>query len=339
MGGVPASEVPLVLCVRGPSRSGKTALCTELIPRLEERGVRVAWAKRTHHGLDLPEKATGRVWTARPSVMAVRAPDRLQLTFPPSTEEASDLVRMVAGSADLVLLETHRPEAYPVLLFAELEPAPGEQVIARWSRSSAAQEADGLAERVASLLPPDLPVARAIRDARAFHGGSGCPGVVLGARLALEGARLLDIELPDREKRLVVVSETSRCALDALQAVTGCRLGRRSLKVDERGKLAARFYDVATGRAVRVATRGGLRALAAEAYPMLERREAQRRAYATLPSETLFQVHPWEFDLGDADLPGAPSVRVACTACGEEVVDGHHVESTTGPLCKGCAEH
>ncbi|WP_322818225.1 molybdopterin-guanine dinucleotide biosynthesis protein MobB, partial [Tepidiforma sp.] len=49
---------PVVVCVRGPSRSGKTAMICGLLERLAIPGLRVAYAKRTHHELDLPEKAS-----------------------------------------------------------------------------------------------------------------------------------------------------------------------------------------------------------------------------------------------------------------------------------------
>ncbi len=46
---------PQVVCVRGPSRSGKTTMCQLLIGALAERGVK-ALPEATHHLLDLPEK-------------------------------------------------------------------------------------------------------------------------------------------------------------------------------------------------------------------------------------------------------------------------------------------
>jgi len=334
---VPVVDLPLVVAVRGPSKSGKTTLCVELVRTLEAGGVRTGWVKRTHHPLDLPAKASGRVWGAQPSAMLLRAPDRRQLTLPPGSDSAEDLIAAVSHHADVVLLETHRPEPYPAVLLDGSQPAEGEQVVAQWHGVGGGQDLEELATRIRSLLPHDLVAARAIRRAREFHGGRGCPGVVLGARLALAAADALGLALPDTGKRLLVVAETSRCALDALVAVTGCRPGRRTLRVDDQGKLAARFYDLAAPRAVRVAALPGLREKADAAFPALERFEAQRLAYALLPATELFSVRPWPFDLTESDLPGKPHARVECRVCGEEVSDGRHIEDETGFRCRSCA--
>ena len=56
-------------------------------------------------------------------------------------------------------------------------------------------------------------------------------------------------------KRLVVLVEIDRCATDAIQALTGVSLGKRTLKHVDYGKMAATFVDTASGRAVRVAAR------------------------------------------------------------------------------------
>lgn len=63
---VPAITGPVIVGVRGPSRSGKTALVERLIAEAHTAGWKVGWVKRTHHQIDLPEKASGSVWaTAR----------------------------------------------------------------------------------------------------------------------------------------------------------------------------------------------------------------------------------------------------------------------------------
>src|SRR5712672_2050618 len=93
-----------------------------------------------------------------------------------------------------------------------------------------------------------------LRDAEAAHGHL-CAGQVLGVRMAMLGLDLLGVEDPrgkDR-KRLVTYVEIDRCATDAVMVVTGCRLGKRSLKFRDWGKMAATFVNVDTGKAVRVA--------------------------------------------------------------------------------------
>src|SRR5215471_11084365 len=95
-----------------------------------------------------------------------------------------------------------------------------------------------------------------LRDAEQAHGHL-CAGQVLGVRMAMLGLQKLGIEAPqgrDR-KRLVTFVEIDRCATDAVAVVTGCRLGKRTLKFRDWGKVAATFVDVTTGRAIRIAAK------------------------------------------------------------------------------------
>ena len=55
-------------------------------------------------------------------------------------------------------------------------------------------------------------------------------------------------------KRLVTFVEIDRYALtDAIGVVTGCRVGKRALKLRDWGKMAATFVDLSTQRAIRIA--------------------------------------------------------------------------------------
>ena len=82
-----------------------------------------------------------------------------------------------------------------------------------------------------------------------------CPGQVLGVRLAMLGCRAVGIEEPTRSKSLLVWVEIDRCATDAVTVVTGCRLGKRTLKFLDYGKVAATFLNLDTSEAVRVVAR------------------------------------------------------------------------------------
>jgi formylmethanofuran dehydrogenase subunit E len=63
--------------------------------------------------------------------------------------------------------------------------------------------------------------------------------------------KIMNLFAPGRD--LIVYVEVDRCATDAIQAITGCSLGRRSLKHKDFGKFAATFVDSGTGNAIRVA--------------------------------------------------------------------------------------
>ena len=85
--------------------------------------------------------------------------------------------------------------------------------------------------------------------------GHLCPGQVLGVRLAMAGCQLVGIDDPKSTKSLIVFVEIDRCATDAIQSVTGCKLGKRTLKYLDYGKMAATFYNTRDDRAVRVVAR------------------------------------------------------------------------------------
>src|SRR5215216_7731518 len=110
-----------------------------------------------------------------------------------------------------------------------------------------------------------------IAECGALHGHI-CPGQVLGVRMAVLGCLLADIEDPrgvDR-KRLLVWVEIDRCVTDAVSAVTGVRLGKRSLKFLDYGKVAATFLNLSESRAFRVAAKEESRGLADALYPAIE---------------------------------------------------------------------
>src|SRR6185295_5255326 len=94
--------------------------------------------------------------------------------------------------------------------------------------------------------------------------GHMCAGQLLGARMAMLGCDLIGLNDPrgaDR-KKLIVWVEIDRCMADAIGAVTGVRLGKRSLKYFDYGKVAATFLNTETGEAVRIVARESSRDLA-----------------------------------------------------------------------------
>jgi formylmethanofuran dehydrogenase subunit E len=61
----------------------------------------------------------------------------------------------------------------------------------------------------------------------AFH-GHYCPGVTIGYRAALIALRELGVERAQDEE-LVALCENDACGVDAVQALTGCTLGKGNL--------------------------------------------------------------------------------------------------------------
>src|SRR5512144_811516 len=79
-----------------------------------------------------------------------------------------------------------------------------------------------------------------------------CPRQVLGARMGLLAAELLGSELPRSDKRLLAIAETDGCTVDGLIAATGCRVGSRTLRILDFGKVAATFTDIYTETSLRI---------------------------------------------------------------------------------------
>jgi len=178
-----------------------------------------------------------------------------------------------------------------------------------------------------------------LKECERLHGHM-CAGQLLGARMALLGCSSLGIDDPrgaDR-KKLIVWVEIDRCMTDAISAVTGVRLGKRTLKYVDYGKVAATFLNTETQRAVRIVALERARTLADERYPEIaNKRERQFRAYSEATDDELFQTELVGLELSDFDAPGSPRSRVICSVCGEGVNDGREVIDASGDLlCRGC---
>src|SRR3712207_2562556 len=70
--------------------------------------------------------------------------------------------------------------------------------------------------------------------------------------MGLYAAELLNLDLPQTEKRLLTFVETDGCFADGVSVVTGCWLGHRTLRLVEYGKGAGTFVDRQRERAIRV---------------------------------------------------------------------------------------
>ena len=175
-------------------------------------------------------------------------------------------------------------------------------------------------------------------DLAAQAHGHLCAGQVLGVRLAMLGLRELGIEDPVAErKRLVTYVEIDRCVTDAVALVANCRLGKRALKFRDWGKVAATFVDLKTGRAIRIAAKESSKQAAHNLYPGIDKESGQRRAYAELPDEVLFNKKWVRVEVKPEDLPGFKGPRVVCAECGEGINFRREVERGGRTLCRSCA--
>lgn len=178
-----------------------------------------------------------------------------------------------------------------------------------------------------------------LAEAEHSHGHM-CAGQVLGVRMAMLGCRAVGANDPRGadKKSLLVFVEIDRCAADAINAVTGCRLGKRTLKYYDYGKLAATFVNTKTGEAIRIVALDDSRELADRCFPEVDNKyERQLRAYKLLPDEELFKIERVSVNVPREDQPGRPVSRVRCDQCGEGVNDRREIARDGRTLCRACA--
>jgi formylmethanofuran dehydrogenase subunit E len=171
--------------------------------------------------------------------------------------------------------------------------------------------------------------------------GHLCAGQVIGVRMAMLGCRLVGIEeprAPQFRKKLIVFVEIDRCATDAIESVTGCRMGKRTLKFKDFGINAATFVNLETQAAYRIVSTESSRELAQE-YAV-DQNDPQRRqieGYRRMPDELLFEIQEVRVDLPQWELPGPPRRHALCSRCGQMIRDGREKQINNETLCRPCA--
>ena len=148
-----------------------------------------------------------------------------------------------------------------------------------------------------------------------FH-GEICGGIAIGTKLAMYGMELMGFELNKRHKNLIVFLEIDRCMADAVQVVTKCTMGKRSLKQMYYGKFAVTFYNMDTGEAIRVSD-----ADANKQEKIKETKDEMIERFKRTPAEELFKVEKVHVDLSHLNRGGKP----VCIPCAEgayyEIID------------------
>lgn len=165
-----------------------------------------------------------------------------------------------------------------------------------------------------------------------------CPRQVLGVRIGLAGAAALGMEVPRRNKRMLVITETDGCFADGLAVATGCEMGHRTLRLADYGKIAAVFVDVRANTAVRVAPQLDIRQKAREYAPEEKKRYfAQLIGYQRMPDDELLAIQQVDLTAPIGDIISRAGVRVNCAVCGEEIINEREVVQDGQTLCLACA--
>ncbi|MBM4414776.1 MAG: molybdopterin-guanine dinucleotide biosynthesis protein B, partial [Chloroflexi bacterium] len=245
--------VPVVRVQADERNAGKTLLASALIAELTRRGYRVGAVKHSHHPLPVDKDGsdTQRFALAGATRVVFAAADgvlersRADVTL----DEAVDALLPVV---DIVIVEGFRTEPADARLHvdartgtATLTASDGRELLAA-GLDAAPRFADAI-ERAFELTSAGDAQLRDLLRRAAAQQGRRCPGVTLGTRMALAAVASLGLALPAARGRLDVTLETASCATDAIAAVLGCSLGRGTLRVAERGALAARVLDTRSG--------------------------------------------------------------------------------------------
>jgi formylmethanofuran dehydrogenase subunit E len=165
-----------------------------------------------------------------------------------------------------------------------------------------------------------------------------CPRQVLGVRMGMLAGDILELELPQKNKRLLTIVETDGCGADGIAVATNCWVGRRTLRVEDYGKMAATFIDTMTGRAVRINPKREARLQAAVYSPEIKQRwQAQLIGYQHMPAEMIFSVQEVSLTNSLAAILSKPGRRVVCQACGEEIMNEREVIIGREKYCRACA--
>lgn len=166
-----------------------------------------------------------------------------------------------------------------------------------------------------------------------------CPRVVLGARIGLAGAEAINLEVPRKDKDMLVFVETDGCFVSGVESATGCSVNHRTMRIVDYGKTAGTFINVGTGQAVRVAPQMGVRQQAlAYAPEESSRYSAMLHGYQFMPVNDLLNIEEVKLTTSVSTIISRAGVRVQCDCCGEEIINEREIMRENLILCQSCAE-
>lgn len=189
-----------------------------------------------------------------------------------------------------------------------------------------------------------------LEDAVRFHGHL-CPMFYLGVRMGELALKKLNRERENGVKLHAVV-EFANCFGDGIQYVTGATFGKNNLHLEDKGKFAASFYDLATGMSLRLRMKEeavknvleyGKAGREVKRLPAAKREEEARRLMVAGK-----EMVEWLKGLTDEELfetPPAPPFTpkegpsldyVTCQKCGELTLKGYTKKKGEASLCQTC---
>ena len=193
-------------------------------------------------------------------------------------------------------------------------------------------------------LPKEL-----IEQAKTFH-GHWCPGLAIGIRMAEAALKTVG---HNKDEEILCISECDNCAVDAVQFLTGCTIGKGNLKIENIGKTTFRFYRRSDRMAVRISrlnkpkraedprekelrdkyVSGTLSEEEMALYASLRKEKSDQILKADLAELVKIQEIPYE------TFPRALMTdSVTCAQCGESTMETMAKLLRGKPLCIPCFE-
>lgn len=159
-----------------------------------------------------------------------------------------------------------------------------------------------------------------------FH-GHACPGLAIGFRAAEAALNVIGNQR-DVDEELVAVVENDSCAVDAIQSLFSCTVGKGNMLFANNGKQVFTIGSRKTGKAVRVALKYGVIDKPAGS------KEEKMNQILESPINDLFDVR--EVDLA---LPQKARIfqSLQCTDCGEGVMESKARLKEGKLVCSVCA--
>ncbi len=172
----------------------------------------------------------------------------------------------------------------------------------------------------------------------AFHGHS-CPGLAFGIRA---GEWALEHFGRAEDEEIVAVVESDMCAVDAVQYLVGCTIGKGNFIWLDYGKNAFTFYRRRDGKNARLMSRGGLLLDLRQEEQTLDPNDSEGRA--GIRQQMIERVMNAEFEnifaIGPAQHPMPHTARIhksfPCDACGELTAEHRLLKHQERTFCLPC---
>ncbi|MHB1126909.1 MAG: FmdE family protein [Bacillota bacterium] len=165
-----------------------------------------------------------------------------------------------------------------------------------------------------------------LKKAVEFH-GHVCVGLMIGLRAGTIAIENLGVERAGDEE-LFAIAENESCAVDGVQSLTGCTVGKGNLQLRDYGKQVFTIGSRKTGKAVRVSMKFEARGR------MSDYRKLTPEEFMAIPAENLFEVR-----MIPLDFPQKARIfaSVQCSKCGEAVMEPRARLTDGEVICMPCA--